>query len=128
VSRLITNKSIENLTSAMNWAANRQKILQHNLANADTPNYQRRDLDFAQELASEVERLPLKRTHPRHLGASMVEPNNSVTQWGVVRVDQNGVDPEVEMVTTVQNFMYFQGLTQELNSQFRRLRMAIQGR
>lgn len=128
MSRLITNKSIENLTSAMNWAANRQKILQHNLANADTPNYQRRDLDFAQELAGEVDRLPLKRTHARHLGASMVEPNNSVTQWGVVRVDQNGVDPEVEMVTTVQNFMYFQGLTQELNSQFRRLRMAIQGR
>lgn len=125
---MISNKSIENLSAAMNWAADRQKILQHNLANADTPNYQRRDLVFAQELAEKVNRLPLKQTHPRHLGASMVERNHSVSQWGVVRVDQNGVDPEVEMVTTVQNFLYYQGLTQELNSQFNRLRAAIQGR
>ena len=125
---MITNQTIENLTRAMDWAAKRQEILNHNLANADTPHYQRRDLDFAQALTDQVNRLPLRQTHPRHLGAATVAQNKSVTQWGVVRVDQNGVDPEVEMVTTVQNFMYFQGLTQELNSQFRRLRMAIQGR
>jgi flagellar basal-body rod protein FlgB len=128
VSWLITNKSIENLSAMMNWAAERQKILQHNLANADTPNYQRRDLDFGQELANKVNRLPLKQTHPRHLGASTADHNHLVSEWGVVRVDQNGVDPEVEMVTTVQNFLYYQGLTQEINSQFSRLRAAIQGR
>jgi flagellar basal body rod protein FlgB len=62
------------------------------------------------------------------LGASTADHNHLVSEWGVVRVDQNGVDPEVEMVTTVQNFLYYQGLTQEINSQFSRLRAAIQGR
>ena len=112
----------------MNWAAERQKILNHNLANADTPNYQRRDLVFAEELTKKLNRLPLKQTHPRHLPAStrpgLFQPN----EWGVVRVDQNTVDPEVEMVTAVENFYYYQGLTQQLNNQFRRLRMAIEGR
>jgi len=127
VSPLVTNKTIENLTSAMNWAAERQKILNHNLANADTPNYQRRDLVFAQEL-EKLTRLPLKRTHPRHLAASNRSGLFQASEWGVTRVDQNAVDPEVEMVTAVENFFYYQGLTQQLNSQLRRLRMAIGGK
>lgn len=128
VSRLVTNKTIEKLISSMNWSAERQKIINHNLANADTPNYQRRDLVFAQELKNKLNRLPLRKTHPRHLPASthtgLLQPN----EWGVVRVDQNAVDPEVEMVTAVENFYYYQGLTQELNNQFSRLRMAIGGK
>lgn len=125
---MVTNKTIENLNAAMNWAAERQKIINHNLANADTPNYQRRDLVFAQELEKKLKRIPLRQTHPRHLPASTRTGLRSPNDWGVVRVDQNTVDPEVEMVTAVENFYYYQGLTQQLNNQFRRLRMAIGGK
>ncbi len=125
---LVTNKTIEQLTSVLSWAAERQKILNHNIANADTPHYRRRDLDFAQVLAEKKNRIPLRRTHPRHLAGSTHQTQFTDTDWGVVRVDQNGVDIEVEMVTATQNAMYIQSLTQELNSQFRRLRMAIGGR
>jgi flagellar basal-body rod protein FlgB len=112
----------------MDWAAERQKVINHNLANADTPHYQRRDLVFDQELTKKLNRLPLKQTHPRHLAATTHTGLWQASDWGVVRVDQNGVDPEVEMVTAVENFYYYQGLTQQLNNQLRRLRMAIGGK
>lgn len=125
---MVTNKTIEQLHSVVTWAAERQKILNHNIANADTPHYLRRDLDFAQVLKEKVNRLPLRQTHPRHLSGSTHQGQFPRGDWGVVRVDQNGVDLEVEMVTATQNALYIQGLTQELNNQFRRLRMAIGGR
>lgn len=126
--RLVTNKAIGELTSVLSWSAERQKILNHNIANADTPHYLRRDLDFAQVLKGKESRIPLRQTHPKHLAGSTHQTQFSNTDWGVVRVDQNGVDLEVEMVTATQNAMYIQSLTQELNNQFRRLRMAIGGR
>ncbi|NLM37199.1 MAG: flagellar basal body rod protein FlgB [Firmicutes bacterium] len=122
---MVTNKTIGQLTSVLSWATERQKLLNHNIANADTPNYRRRDLDFAQVLQEKKNRLPLRRTHPRHMAGSTHQSLFAGTDWGVVRVDQNGVDLEVEMVTATQNTMYIQSLTQELNSQFRRLRTAI---
>ncbi|NLW59339.1 MAG: flagellar basal body rod protein FlgB [Firmicutes bacterium] len=125
---MVTNRTIGELTSVLSWATERQKILNHNIANADTPNYLRRDLDFAQVLKEKRNRLPLKLTHPRHIAGSTHQGRFATTDWGVVRVDQNGVDLEVEMVTATQNAMYIQSLTQELNNQFRRLRLAIGGR
>lgn len=124
----MTTRGIQSLTSAMNWAAERQKIINHNIANADTPHYQRRELDFAQTLTDKADRLALTRTHSRHLAGSTQQSKFGTGEWGVVRVDQNGVDLEVEMVKSTENVLYFQSLTQELNNQIRRLRMAIQGR
>jgi flagellar basal-body rod protein FlgB len=125
VKRLVTNKTIGQLTSVLSLVTERQKILNHNIANADTPNYRRRDLDFDQVLKEKETRIPLRRTHPKHLPGSTHQGQFATTDWGVVRVDQNGVDLEVEMVTATQNAMYIQSLTQELNNQFRRLRLAI---
>lgn len=125
---LITTKTISNLTKSLNWAAERQKILSHNIANSDTPNYKRRDLAFPQELSKSINRLPLTKTHPRHLVGQENQGNYSGPDWGAVRVDRNNVDLEVEMVKSTENALYFQGLTQQLNSQFSRLRTVIRGR
>jgi flagellar basal-body rod protein FlgB len=112
----------------MDWSAERQKILAHNIANADTPGYKRMDLDFPGALKKSIEKLELKRTHPAHLSGTETKKSLLQNDWGSVRVDQNNVDAEVEMIRYSENALYFQGLTQELNNQFRRLRMAIGGR
>lgn len=63
----------ENLTvlamakKRMDWLAQRQQVLAQNIANADTPNYQPRDLkpiDFKQALAQTQ---TVAVTHPRHV-------------------------------------------------------------
>ncbi len=112
----------------MDWSAERQKILAHNIANADTPGYKRMDIDFPGELKKSVKRLELEQTHPSHLSGTANKKSMLQKDWGSVRVDKNNVDHEVEMIRYIENAMYFQGLTQELNNQFRRLRMAIGGR
>jgi len=128
VINLFDTKTIFDLTKSLNWAAERQKILAHNLANADTPNYKRRDLAFPQELKESMKRLPLTRTHPRHLTGQERQGGITQPEWGMVRVDRNNVDKEVEMVKSTQNVLYYQGLSQQLNGQFKRLRTVIQGR
>ena len=75
-----------------------------------------------------MKRLPLTRTHPGHLAGEEKQGGITQPEWGMVRVDRNNVDKEVEMVKSTQNVLYYQSLTQQLNGQFRRLRTVIGGR
>lgn len=53
----------------MDWLAERQRVLAQNVANADTPNYQPKDLkpvDFKQALR-EAQPAAVAVTHPRHV-------------------------------------------------------------
>lgn len=124
---MLFSTTIGLMEKALDWAANRQKILAHNIANADTPGYKRMDLDFPRQLEKQ---LTLARTHPRHLPASQTQPGNRLVgrELGPVRVDDNNVDLETETIRYAENGLYFQGLTQELRSNFQRLRTAIGGK
>jgi flagellar basal-body rod protein FlgB len=55
----------------------RQQLLASNIANADTPNYKARDIDFASALqgalGGSAQNLPLATTSPNHLGAATGE-------------------------------------------------------
>ena len=69
---------------ALNLRAQRQEILAANIANADTPGYQARDIDFSSELKKVMERgraertgVALAMTSSRHLPAhAMTAPAN----------------------------------------------------
>lgn len=63
-------------TEALNLRAQRQEILASNIANADTPGYQARDIDFASQLSKVMENgraegssMALKVTSSRHIAA-----------------------------------------------------------
>ncbi len=64
-------------TTRMDWAAQRQKVLSQNIANADTPNYRPKDLkpvNFKDELhGSMVAAVPVARTNPNHLKGTIPE-------------------------------------------------------
>jgi flagellar basal-body rod protein FlgB len=54
----------------MDWAAERQKVLAQNVANADTPDYQAKDLkklDFRRVLNETTAPVQVARTNPQHL-------------------------------------------------------------
>lgn len=60
----------------MNWASQRQKVLAQNVANADTPDYQPRDLkklDFRHMLRDQVAPVQVARTNPNHLKGTIPE-------------------------------------------------------
>ena len=58
------------LTKRMAWLGERQKVLAHNIANSDTPNYTPRDLkpvDFRAMTENVSRRVTIKTTNVRHL-------------------------------------------------------------
>lgn len=61
------------LTARMRWLNERQAVIANNVANADTPNYQARDLkpmDFRAILRRSQVKMSTARTNVAHIGSS----------------------------------------------------------
>jgi flagellar basal-body rod protein FlgB len=101
------------LRERMQWHQARQQVLAANVANADTPGYQAKDLappDFSRELAAAT--LPLERTSAGHIAAS------GGTQFATdaaghyeVRPGGNSVSHEDEMMKVAGNQMDYEAVT-----------------
>jgi len=90
------------LGKALEATALRHQALSENIANANTPGYQRRDVRFADQLA-----LALREGRD---AVEAVEPEVEADPMGVVQVDANGVDIDVEAAELAANGMLYQAL------------------
>lgn len=108
------------LRTRMEWSQARQKVLAENVANADTPGFQARDLvapkfDEPNQLARpEVSDVSLRRTEPLHLAG---DPNSgssfksTVSGNFDVQPTGNGVNLEDQMMKVAGNQMDYQVAT-----------------
>jgi flagellar basal-body rod protein FlgB len=101
--------------------ADRTELLASNLANADTPNYKARDIDFRATLAQVAglsNTLPLERTHERHLpteeGKLPWPPERLYRVPAQPALDGNTVDPHLEHAAFAENAMRYQSTTEFL--------------
>jgi flagellar basal-body rod protein FlgB len=100
------------LRERMQWHQERQRVLAENVANADTPNYQAKDLappDFQRELS--VASLDLARTEPGHIAAAATGGSEFAADTGSryeVRPRGNTVTHEDEMMKAASNQMDFE--------------------
>jgi flagellar basal-body rod protein FlgB len=90
------------LEAAMRGSMLRQNLLTNNLANVDTPGYQREDVNFQGQLAQAI--------------AAGQSPDSvtfqPVTQSRVTRADGNGVSAEQESANLAENGLLYQTMTQ----------------
>jgi flagellar basal-body rod protein FlgB len=92
------------LERAISGAAQRQTALASNIANANTPNYKPRDVDFHSALQA-----ALASGKPETVAnAGFAE----TTQTDVMRPDGSGVDVDVESAKMAQNGLEYQALIQ----------------
>lgn len=120
---------------AMNRATTRHKLLAHNLANANTPNFVRMDLPEGESApAPSVQRamqagaLPLRVSDPRHISLPpSAQPREATPapQPTPMRTDGNTIDPEYELAQLAENQMRYSMLARIANSQIRGLQNAI---
>jgi flagellar basal-body rod protein FlgB len=103
------------LRTKMQWHQERQRLLAENVANADTPKFQPRDLappklDPAKPAGAA---LGLVRTSPTHLVSSTGAAQFQLDQRGGfdVRPTGNGVNLEDEMLKVASNAMDYQAAT-----------------
>lgn len=115
-------------------AANlRQEVISNNIANVNTPNFKKSDVVFEELLAKEIGmddsgRLPLVRTHDRHLPVGMIGGAKASIQEDdttTMRVDNNNVDIDIEMASLAKNQLYYNAMATELGSYVNKLKNVI---
>lgn len=125
--------------TALSLRSQRQQVLASNIANADTPNYKARDIDFASAMQGALARTQppagvLNKTAAGHVGGA--GQNGDALPDGTPLLyrtpaqgsaDNNTVDMDVERNQFADNALRYEAGITLLNSQIRGLMAAIQG-
>lgn len=119
---------------ALSFRADRAEVIANNIANADTPNYKARDLDFASVLEAQqsrqTEAFEGRRTHSGHIAMENFIDQAAGLRYRITSqpsIDGNSVDTQVEQAKYAQNAIDFQASFTFLNSKFKGLMTAIRG-
>ncbi len=117
---------------ALQVRSRRLELLASNLANADTPNYKARDIDFRAALGHAEQGLAVavRRTHAGHMPAGGAGPGMLEPQYRIPNqpsLDGNTVDTQLEQAAFSQNAVQYQASLDFLNTRFRGLRTALRG-
>jgi len=132
---------LNRLTDALNFQAQaltlrseRQRLLASNIANADTPGYVARDMDFAQALreATGASERPaaLAASQPGHVAAAAgarAKPNLLYARPSQTSLDNNSVDMDRERAAFADNSVKYEATLRFINGQAKTLLEAIKG-
>lgn len=113
--------------TALVYKARRMEVLATNLANADTPHYKARDVEFADVLGGM--RVTPVATHARHLGTSAATGREDL-KYRVPHqpaVDGNTVESDLELARYTENAVGYQASLLFINGRISTLRAALSG-
>jgi flagellar basal-body rod protein FlgB len=123
--------------TALSLRAQRQQQLASNIANADTPNYKARDIDFDSALKGALSRSgpapsTLKATAAAHIPASSTHLSTGGAPLlyrtpAQGSVDGNTVDMDVERNQFADNALRYEASITLIGAQIKNLLAAIQG-
>lgn len=119
--------------SALRLRTQRQQLLASNIANADTPQYKARDLDFAQVLQANLQAgagaAALAQTSPAHLslGSSRQQPPTFLRAASQNSLDGNTVDLDVERAAFTENALRYEASVTLANARIKGLLTVLQG-
>ena len=119
---------------ALKFRSQRAEVLANNLANAETPNYKARDLEFSAVLAAQQpggsQSVSLAQTNSGHIAADSLIDQVAGLRFRTPlqpSLDGNTVDAEAEKAAYAQNAIDFQASFTFLNSKFKGLMTALRG-
>lgn len=117
----------------LNLRQQRQEIIATNVANADTPGYKARRLEFEEALKDAMpppDALPIARTSRGHMPMPYSEPvigEIQAVETPIPKGDRNSVDLEQEMARQTANQLLYNYATQSIGGQIGTMRMLIDG-
>ncbi|MQT78100.1 flagellar basal body rod protein FlgB [Pseudomonas helleri] len=130
-------KAVGSAERALIYRSQRAEVLSNNIANADTPNFKARDLDFPALLASQSKQMTdaqfsLKTTNLKHIAGngSAAEIDERALLYRIPNqpsLDQNTVDQQVELAKYTENEIHFEAAFTRLNGSFKGLIKALRG-
>ncbi|MEO0435492.1 MAG: flagellar basal body rod protein FlgB [Pseudomonadota bacterium] len=114
----------------MEVRSKRMELLSANIANADTPGYKARDIDFASVIgAARDSGSAMMRTHENHIGPGSGSGEIEVKYRAPSQpsTDGNTVDSHREHAAFMDNAVRYQASLNFLDGRIRGLRIAIRG-
>lgn len=121
--------------TALSLRASRQELLASNIANADTPNYKAKDIDFASALQNAMSgsspKLPVAQTASAHLdgnaGGSILGAPLMYRKPLQPSADGNTVDMDVERAQFADNALRYEASVKFISDDIKEIMQAIQG-
>ena len=120
--------------TALNLRSYRQQLLAGNIANADTPNFKAKDIDFSSALQGALSARSgnpvLARTSARHLDSGNENPGGAQVLYRTPEqpsMDGNTVDMNAERAQFADNAIHYEANLTFISSQIKALLTAVQG-
>lgn len=125
------------LQLSIDTATLRQQVYANNIANAQTPNYKRKDVVFESYFQQALQMSPQAKPGQYHIsipainGTSTnipdVQPTIVTDKTSIIDNNGNNVDLTAEMSDLAQNQIRYNTLIQDVSDRISRMRTAIQG-
>ncbi len=119
---------------ALALRSERQRLLASNIANADTPGYVARDMNFARALQQATGSVPAARvlatSQPGHIAGGAAGGAGSALEFATAsqtNLDRNTVDMDRERANFADNSVRYEATLRFINSHVRTLTSAITG-
>jgi len=119
---------------ALMLRADRQRLIASNIANADTPGFQARELDFAAALreatAGAAPAGSALRTHAAHIAPALDLGSQRHLRWAAASqssLDGNSVDMDRERASFADNSVRYEAALRFINGSVRTMLDAIRG-
>lgn len=128
-----TSKRNESLLHVLNV---RHEAIAGNIANADTPNYKTKSVEFKEELRRILDNdttgdLEIKRSHPKHL--QIKDPGASIIPYRIIEnrdtaMNNNGnnVDMDLEMVKLADNQLMYNYMVDRVSGHYSKIKNLLQ--
>lgn len=110
------------VNKAINATVTRKNLITQNIANVDTPNYKRQDIDFESVLLKEVQEVGAKNVDLNNLNAEIYTD----LQNSSYRMDGNNVDIEVERSEEAKVELRYNTLVTRITAQLNRMETILQ--
>lgn len=116
----IFDKTTDTLAASMNFRSLRQNVISSNIANAETPGYHAKVVDFEDALARALDTENVSKGSIARARAEIYDnPEANVTN------DQNTVDLEKEMSSLQENTILYKTALQLMNKKLGALKYAV---
>ncbi len=118
---------IDRLEEKASFFLQRVKVIQGNIANADTPFYQPVDIKFEKVVKQQIN---LKKTDPKHIDPfPEIKVNiKQIKLKNFTGYDQNRVNVEEELAKLAESSIMYKTLLESMKKEMAKLKYAISGR
>ncbi|MBK93792.1 MAG: flagellar basal body rod protein FlgB [Rickettsiales bacterium] len=122
-------QQLEVFSKAIDIRNRRNEILASNIANASTPNYKARDVDFEVELKRSLSVGPIKTSNSAHIALPSKNLPGKVQYRKPLQpsMDGNTVELAMEQMEFAENAVRYQTTLNFINGKLRGLMSAIRG-